>query len=574
MSRNKKIAFFVFILLLTILPLLILAIKQSTQTRSNAAAADKLEAESGVLTGNILNQTDPQASGGNFIRIGANISPSSIPAFPGAEGGGASATGGRGGTVIKVTNLNDSGPGSLRACAEATGARTCVFTVGGVINLLKDIIIINPNLTIAGQTAPGGIAVYLGIAKPNLITFQEPLIFRVEASNVIIRYMRLWGESLPNPTAPQPRGSIGISIYKPNVIVDHNDITWFTQEGINVNAGGPSGGANISIQWNIIGENIYNTTNYPNGQSTPILMVSDYSHSGKGGDPYGVTDMDIHHNLITTASHRMPNMSCQTCRIINNAIYNFGRGSIIGVDPSISGIKTSADYIGNHYKPGPWGPREWKGIREIMANQGSITSNNPTPTFSIFISGNRSEFTGFDNTFGDRGTISPSDSDSIQWNKIIAGTATFQGSATSGYIPLPDSYKRNPWTRLPTPASGFNITVDSAVNLPSILTSQTGVGAGRYVNCNGTWVNNRDNAQTRIINNYLSGTGPSSAVTTANAGNTLPSLGEVPACTDSDNDGMPDSWENTKGLNPNNSSDGNNISPNGYTQLENYINGI
>src|SRR5277367_810949 len=79
-----------------------------------------------------------------------------IAAFPGAQGGGAPAAGGRGGVVFEVTNLNDSGTGSLRACIDALGPRTCLFRISGLITFLSRAQISNPYITIAGQTAPGG----------------------------------------------------------------------------------------------------------------------------------------------------------------------------------------------------------------------------------------------------------------------------------------------------------------------------------------------------------------------------------------------------------------------------------
>src|SRR4051812_5648683 len=86
---------------------------------------------------------------------GTDVSDQQIPAFPGAEGFGATTPGGRGGMVIAVTNLSDDGPGSFRAAVEAEGKRIVIFRVSGLITLTRKLIIKNPYITIAGQTAPG-----------------------------------------------------------------------------------------------------------------------------------------------------------------------------------------------------------------------------------------------------------------------------------------------------------------------------------------------------------------------------------------------------------------------------------
>ncbi|MEX2380761.1 MAG: hypothetical protein WD490_00105 [Opitutales bacterium] len=140
-----------------------------------------------------------------------------VPAFPGAEGFGAYAFGGRGGKLYRVTNLNDSGPGSLREAVEAEEPRIVIFDVSGTIELESRITIYNPYLTIAGQTAPGE-----GIT----VTGRK---FDVRTYDVILRHMRfrrgVWEDDTAEWTFRIRSGT--------HVIVDHVTVTW----GIDGNLG-------------------------------------------------------------------------------------------------------------------------------------------------------------------------------------------------------------------------------------------------------------------------------------------------------------------------------------------------
>jgi hypothetical protein len=132
--------------------------------------------------------------------------------------------------------------------------------------------------------------------------------------------------------------------------------------------------------------------------------------------------------------------------------------------------------------------------------------------------------------------------------------------------PLSTVYRRN----APLPTLAFPIIPVPVSNLEAEVLSS--VGDSRKLDCNGNWVANRDSVDTRLISEYLAGTGII-PTTEANVGG-FPIISGGPACTDTDNDGMPDVWEAANGLNPNNASDGNAVASNGYRNVENYMNGI
>ncbi len=245
-------------------------------------------------------------------------------AFPGAEGYGRFARGGRAGRVIEVTNLDDSGPGSLRAAVEAEGPRTVVFNVGGLITLESKLVVHNPYLTIAGQTAPGkGIC----IRKYN---------FGVGGSHdIIIRYVRVRPGNIAGVTL-DGMGMAGTD----HSIIDHCSISWTQDESFSSRAA-----KNITFQRNLISEalNIAGHKNYEKGKQ--------HGYAASIGGDVG----SFHHNLLAHCAGRNWSLAGgldkggrHTGRldIRNNVVYNWGHRTTDG------GV-AELNYVNNYYKPGP-----------------------------------------------------------------------------------------------------------------------------------------------------------------------------------------------------------------------------
>jgi pectate lyase len=459
--------------------------------------------------------------------LGAQIAVA-LPAFPGAQGYGAEARGGRGGAVIRVTNLNDSGAGSLRACINASGPRTCVFRVGGTIHLNSELIVRNPFLTIAGQTAPGG-----GILLRGTTTGGGQML-TIRTHNVIVRYLRIRSGKIGQPA----RGQVNLSIEagSENVIIDHVSTSWSLDENVliykNVSGGVSQDSVpdirNITVQRSLIAEGLYP---HSTGMS-------------QGGEDEGgytawqdVTNTSMHHNLMAHNGQRNPLVMAPSIRIINNVVYDWG-SECCGQDRN-----STVDWIGNYFKPGSLS------FADGLISWQSLGTAAPP---SLLIEGN----------------VSPpdySESDEDNWEM----TGMDEGSVT----PLPLAYRR--FTPLPTGPHPETVQTASAA-YTSVLAD---VGANKRLACNGAWVANSDAVDTRILTNVAQGRpqrqGASVQISDPAQVGGYPQIAGGTACTDSDKDGMPNSWELARGLNPNNAADRNGDDDgDGYTNLEAFLNAI
>jgi pectate lyase len=242
-------------------------------------------------------------------------------AFPTAEGYGKHTVGGRGGTVIEVTNLNSSGPGSFAEAVAASGPRTVVFRVSGTID--ADVDINNDYITIAGQTAPG-----------DGITLKGSL--GIDANQVIIRYIRVRAEASGDAIGGR---------YGNNIILDHVSASWSADEVLSVYHNDY-----VTIQWCMITE----------------AGSSSHKFGGIWGNDYGT----FHHNLFAHNASRNPRWAsgCGNNDYRNNVIYNWGYNSCYGGEASQTGDErfnfTNINMIANYYKAGP---ATESGVRDRIA---------------------------------------------------------------------------------------------------------------------------------------------------------------------------------------------------------------
>jgi hypothetical protein len=434
-------------------------------------------------------------------------------AFPGAEGAGQFAQGGRGGIVLKVTSLEDAGPGTLRAAIEAQGARTVVFEVSGTITLKTPLKIENPRVTIAGQTAPGD----------GITLRAQPLI--IAADDVIVRYIR---SRLGDMSGAQ---ADAMTVVKGrNIIIDHVSASWSTDEALSLSSrfNPPEDGFyDVTVQWSIISESLDRSTHEKGRHGYGTLIRA--SHGAK---------ISFHHNLWAHHQARMPrpgnykDVSADpegpVIDFRNNVFYNWG-----------------GDQEANHTKDGPLAGTGR--IDELAAGYNADLNNAVTVDFI-----NNAYKRGPDS----RASLIFCEHD--QAAKAFVTGNTMNGKA----VPQGKLVTCNPPAgyRLTSPASVAAFAMDTAdVAYKRVLVD---AGASRP----------RDVVDKRIVAEVRRGRGR--IIDSEKSVGGWPLLRTRPAPADTDGDGVPDTWERKRRLDPLDPLDGASPAGDGYTNLERYLNAL
>lgn len=503
------------------------------------------------------------------------------PAFPGAEGHGRFVTGGRGGRVIHVTNLNDSGEGSLRWAIAQNGPKTIVFDVSGYIDL-KSQLNMTSNTTIAGQTAPEG-----------GITLRYYTLYFGQCDNVIVRFIRSRRSQVKdvNDGADATWGR-----NRKNIILDHCSFSWSIDEVASF-----YDNRNFTMQWCTIGE----------GLANPGHTKGAHSYGGI----WGGKEASFHHNYLTHIQNRAPRFNgaryewggwdkerfentidAERVDFRNNVMYNWGNGNGCYGGPGGGYI----NMVNNYFQAGP-GTKNKTRVTEISVATNSNSKDHPN-IFGLcsryFIDGNY--------------VAAASQPENYDWKGVKYDNGVFDLSGAKvkeghddGYVPDPNHKfgknveyvqiqdKDHVKVKLDQPIDAGIVTTHTAQSVYDKVLNYCGASLYRdavdarymeevrtgtvtfhgkepYIDKNGK---KYDISNTEGILDFINDPAKEENPNTAS----FPALKSTsrPEGYDSDRDGMPDEWELASGLNPNDPEDANlyTVDTKGvYTNVEVFLN--
>ena len=450
------------------------------------------------------------------------------PAFPGAEGHGRYTTGGRGGKIVHVTNLNDSGTGSFRQAVSGSEKKIVVFDVGGVIALNSDVNI-GANTTIEGQTAPSpGITLRYYTVNP-------------AGNNIIMRFIRIRrGEERDVNDGADASTARHLN----NIIIDHCSMSWSIDEVASFYDNN-----NFTMQWCTIGESLNNAGHNKGAH-------------GYGGI-WGGKLASFHHNLILHVNNRSPRFNgarydwqgftgnsqytkykwqnavqAENVDFRNCVVYNCGNGCYGG--PGGGQI----NMVGNYYKSGPAG------------------STTQLTTVTVGASGNAEGYPiywGMTSRYFLDGNLI--DNNSVGWQQVTYdnGTITHDGKR---YSKDPNHYYGDDVDYYTNNNTDYVcLQLDDPIATDSVTTHTAAMAYEKVVAYAGASLN-RDNVDERYADETLNGTATYRGSTTKKAGR-IDKVSDVEGYTeqnfgtgsrpngyDTDGDGMPDDWEYENGLDP------------------------
>lgn len=489
-------------------------------------------------------------------------SQTNAPAFPGAEGHGRYVTGGRGGKIVHVTNLNDSGTGSLRAAVSGSEKKIVVFDVGGVIALNSDLSI-GANTTILGQTAPNpGITLRYYTVRPS--------------SNNIIRFMRFRrGEERNVNDGADASWQKNVN----NVIFDHCSFSWSIDEIASF-----YDNRNFTMQWCTLGEALAN----------PGHSKGEHSYGGI----WGGKGASFHHNFLCHMQNRAPRfcgarynwdgydksqysnaIQAEIVDFRNCVMYNWGNGN--GCYGGTGG--GNINIVNNYYKAGP-ATVNTKRVTQISVADSKNAEGSPFMGYCAryYINGNYV-------------TAAGSNAENYDWKGVIydSGTYTINGEryvADANHMYGTDlTYTKNSSgtdclpIKLTSPVATGEVTTHSAPKAFEKVLKYCGASMYRDA-VDARYMDEAKNGTTTYIGTATK-TGEGNTVThrkgiidyVKDQGEYTLATAAHPADYDSDNDGIPDAWETANGLDPNNPNDASTYtldSKEYYTNLEVFANAL